>query len=248
MKTGYPRFFIHRLIDTLSQELVAYLRDHDVSSSSTSTCTTHVAPTDPPKDPTNDVLALLFPEPRSAFLCRGFLERAAAAAEGAERAEVKVRALDLGGILCDPVVETPPLSDVDIKPHSEKIDWHKSPIFIVTYPAPLFPKAKAFWQHTGYGISSRQAAYFFQNQTFLPPRGPATSTGEKIEVLVDQATESKKVIRQRLAELASSELLPVTVDDVFLYPTGMTGISQVAAALTRSRRHIKRPITVAIFG
>lgn len=40
-------------------------------------------------------------------------------------------------------------------------------IYAVVYPQELAVEAKAFWQHTGFGISSRRATYWLENASFL---------------------------------------------------------------------------------
>lgn len=40
-------------------------------------------------------------------------------------------------------------------------------IYVVVYPQQGEKEAKAFWQHTGYGISSRRATYWLENAPFF---------------------------------------------------------------------------------
>ncbi len=72
--------------------------------------------------------------------------------------------------------------------------------------------AKQYWQHTGEGVSARQA------ENALSGRA------------ADPADGVKHTLRQRIAECAG-----VSADDVWLFPTGMTGIYTLHRALLALR-------------
>ena len=74
--------------------------------------------------------------------------------------------------------------------------------------------AKAYWQHTGEGISARQAELILQ--------------GAKS----DPAHDAKQTIRERLARCHGNG---VTAEDVYLFPTGMTAIYTLHRALLANK-------------
>ncbi len=68
----------------------------------------------------------------------------------------------------------------------------------VLFPVAAAPAAKAFWQHSGWGVSSRQAEAVLEGRR------------------ATDATAAKSAIRQRL-----SDIMGVPKDAVTLFPTGM---------------------------
>ncbi|KAF5675254.1 O-succinylhomoserine (thiol)-lyase [Fusarium denticulatum] len=69
-------------------------------------------------------------------------------------------------------------------------------ISVVIYPPRGAKEAKEFWQHTGFGISSRRATYWLENAPFLN-RG--RELPEAI-LPVQEAKEAKVAIQQRIAD------------------------------------------------
>ncbi|KAK0658711.1 putative cystathionine gamma-synthase [Cercophora samala] len=125
-------------------------------------------------------------------------------------------------------------------------------------------KARMFWQHTGYGISSRRAVFWLERASFLK-RGlcregqeicngiqeqPSSSGGHNCDGRsVDQA---KQDISNQIAGLLSDGDMILGKDDVLLYPGGMAAISELIATITDSRPPVrtedsKKP-KVAVFG
>jgi len=117
-------------------------------------------------------------------------------------------------------------------------------IFLISFPKEMFPTAKAVWQHTGFGISSRRATYWLENAPFLSER-PSFSSEHNLKSKTDTNTARAK-IRARISAGYSSECLQVNQTDVFLYPTGMTAITEAAIAVQSIRS--QNPCVVAVFG
>jgi len=118
-------------------------------------------------------------------------------------------------------------------------------IFIVSFPKDLFPTAKAIWQHTGFGISSRRAMLWLGNAPFLSGSSDSSFDGYK---KIDSSNARTK-IQARISAGFSSKDLQVNQNDVFLYPSGMTAITEAAVAV-RSIRDPRNqsPCAVAVFG
>lgn len=115
-------------------------------------------------------------------------------------------------------------------------------IYAVVYPQGLAVEAKAFWQHTGFGISSRRATYWLENAPFLN-HASKSCTGHLPD---EEASESKLEVQKRIADLFSTDTNTLDVDDVFLYPSGMSSISHTADTIRHLNTNGKA--TVAIFG
>ena len=77
------------------------------------------------------------------------------------------------------------------------------------------PHAKAFWQHTGLGLSSRQAAIA------LGQEAPPTS---------EDGEAARRAIRQRLADIHD-----VGPDHISLHPSGMAGLHAALTAVQNLR-------------
>ena len=133
-------------------------------------------------------------------------------------------------------------------------------LFAVLYPAGQHRAAKAFWQHTGEGISSRLAplcADLFRVQGMvrvpvasdeywrldqLKLSASATEVDQRQQGEEDEedrdagcheraGVKAKSEIRSRIASLISSESVAVHPSDVFLYPSGMSAISNIHGVL-----------------
>lgn len=92
-------------------------------------------------------------------------------------------------------------------------------VWAVVFPVAAAPAAKAFWQHTGVGVSSRQA------EAVLEGRRPV------------DATSAQSAIRQRL-----SGVMGVPQEAVTLFPTGMAAfhtLHQAVAALFPGRKSVQ---------
>ncbi|PNP82112.1 hypothetical protein FNYG_04565 [Fusarium nygamai] len=111
-------------------------------------------------------------------------------------------------------------------------------ISVVVYPPRGAKEAKEFWQHTGFGISSRRATYWLENAPFLN-RG--RELPEAI-LPVQEAKEAKVAIQQRIADLFSTEDNKLKKSDVLLYPPAcrLLAISMILTAFTLQRQ--RRPL------
>ena len=78
-----------------------------------------------------------------------------------------------------------------------RIEEFSEGIFAVILPKELEAKAKEFWQHAGFGISSRQAESRRQNRE----------------------TKATDTVKQKLSELSGAD-----TEDIYLFPSGMAAI------------------------
>jgi cystathionine gamma-synthase len=102
-------------------------------------------------------------------------------------------------------------------------------------------EAKAFWQHTGFGISSRCASYWLSNAPCLKESSqPADELPQEHAVC-----EAQSEIRKRTAILLSSPAVTVAERDVWLFHTGMSAITHSAYALSTPPESVAG---VAFFG
>ncbi|KAG8929537.1 hypothetical protein FRC01_004187 [Tulasnella sp. 417] len=133
MKTGYPRFFIHRSIQLLSR----------ISER---------------KFALPGERSLLFPSATVASECRSFIRRHSPTPVTVRLVQYMIcpQSSTEKPTLIPPTTPTSSKTIVVPSPcqpsSSESVELH-----IVLFPADTFPLAKSFWQHTGDGISSRMA-------------------------------------------------------------------------------------------
>lgn len=142
-------------------------------------------------------------------------------------------------------------------------------LYAVIYPAAKFKIAKAFWQHTGLGISSRRAEFhpkFFVDGSLieishdkienickndrLDAIEHAGLASERIEagkqlqedLKLDQSKNAKLAIRARIARSISSAIEShsgVQISDVYLYETGMSAIFSLHRMLLAIQGHLR---------
>ncbi|KAJ9491291.1 hypothetical protein VN97_g1957 [Penicillium thymicola] len=108
-------------------------------------------------------------------------------------------------------------------------------LYLITHPEDLALEAKAFWQHTGSGISSRCAVYWLEYNSAM-----------RREIPMKEAVKAMSILHDRIASLFSTDSIKVAPSDVILYPTGMSAISQSAKAIQDWRG--RNDIRVAVFG
>ena len=105
-------------------------------------------------------------------------------------------------------------------------------LHFVAFPEELFSRARSFWQHTGWGISSRLSDFSLK-QLMSSDGGPKNTMGESISVAIATAQEAKQMLRERIASVLKrdvdyvspmSQYLDVAPGDVFLFPSGMSAI------------------------
>ena len=142
-------------------------------------------------------------------------------------------------------------------------------LYAVMIPAAKFKTAKAFWQHTGLGISSRRAEFHqrsFDGGTLVESncdKLDAVTENMRLEankhahlasaqivaeeqfqkdLRLDHSSNAKLAIRERIAQSISSGREPhsgVDVSDVYLYETGMSAIFNVHRMLLAVRGRLK---------
>lgn len=235
MQTGYPRFFIHRTIKKLAGHIVERFGDIDRDGSSVDARSS----TEREDGSKNKTLAMLFPCGKHVLQCAEFLKPQASTSR-------RVITLRLG--LASECLEL------------DWVDWAKAEFYAVLFPSDLFPLAKSFWQHTGFGVSSRYAEFCLeqicklevqawmdfssseqlwkicandvQNEAVDPRR--KRLSGASVEGTTDQKT--KYLLRQRISELASTSECHLDASDVYLFSSGMGAISTVAEALPAIKR------------
>lgn len=202
LKTGYPRFFIPRVV----RELVSRLLEK----------ANMLVPTAGLDQPNSS--ALLIASLQSARECQRYLQRCGSTQS------VVLHATLSGSLQLVP-------EDQCFTTDSANDDE----LYLVTHAEELAGEAKAFWQHTGSGISLRCAVYWLEYNADAPSK----ITTEEVEV----ATVS---LHERIASSFTADSVVVAPDDVILYPTGMSAISQSAKAI----RNLcgKDNIRVAVFG
>ncbi|KAI4955761.1 hypothetical protein J4E91_001622 [Alternaria rosae] len=251
MKTGYPRFFIHKIIQAFAAAIV---EKHGKEGES----------------------AMLFPTNATASRCQEFFLRQAPDLDASQ-----VRILDLV-----PAAE---------RARSEELQIISPRVSAVLFPKDRFNIAKAFWQHSGDGVSSRRAEYCSQlfkegilveastiNQPARVCKGPrryqkqtsidlgnldnfANGNGEVQDPTqfveerfgrnldLSKTKNAKLAIRRRIAgsltaDVSLTEAMtlhhdaarkrPVagfSEDDVYLYPTGMSSIFNAHRNLLRAK-------------
>ncbi|KAN0061412.1 Cystathionine gamma-synthase [Thecaphora frezii] len=128
METGYPRFFIHRSIQRLVAHLIKkFAKPHEQ--------------------------CILLPSEAVANRCRDFVR-----AQHAKLPTASVDApLPVRIVRFSIVDQVTPGDGSSSSAVASSSDPRTHYIFIVFFPADAFPIAKSYWQHTGEGISSRQA-------------------------------------------------------------------------------------------
>lgn len=233
MKSGYPRFFIHGLIQQLEKNIQRkYARDGE--------------------------RCMIFPSYNAAKRCREYIRAKS------EDPTVSRRVLQLS--------TPPPATEFD---RSSRVELT---VGIVFFPAPEFPLAKQYWQHSGEGISSRMAEYVIKElfgddrkstrtkqelqAQSIQRRSPSISASmransqshddveNEFNSFIEQkygrvldlqfATQAKIALRRRIsgeAEKAESSMkrgVHIAESDVYLYPTGMASIFHAHQALLGS--------------
>ncbi|KAF5017567.1 hypothetical protein F66182_10490 [Fusarium sp. NRRL 66182] len=213
LKTGYPRFFIPLVVGQLSDRLLEW---------ATSEASRHGIPSHSRSllaEPGRS--AMLFPASHQANMCQTYLERQ-------EQGTTIVLRFDFNR----------GLHMVEDSSHVCTLD----DVYAVVYPQELATEAKAFWQHAGFGISSRRATHWLESAAFLNEHSHLAAT----DFPASEAQDAKLAIRKRIADLLSTKTNSLAVDDVFLYPTGMSAISHAADTIRYLDPTANK--TVAIFG
>lgn len=234
MRTGYPRFFIPRVADRLAMQLLGLHEPETASAQEISGGKSRAK------------LGLVLSTLRYAQLCRQALCAWNPRQDQISPADMGVYIVGWEGQI------TAVKENGDLPKHLETVSSEAigtEDIFLVSYPAELALEAKAFWQHTGFGISSRRATHWLRNAPFL--------AGKTVSPSVDSVEARSKVewassqLKRRIAvgQAAQSDGITLAEDDVFLYQAGMTAIVEMAATI-KSLRPPSPDSTyrVAVFG
>ncbi|KAK3492110.1 pyridoxal phosphate-dependent transferase [Neurospora hispaniola] len=212
MKTGYPRFFIPRVVERLADRLLEHFAqlhshsDNDIDL--------------------KDKRALIVSTGHHALMCRQFFRQKFDPASDPE-VTFPILIAHWDGTITP--VREPPTIKAQPPPLLGQED-----IFLVPYPTDMFPFAKSFWQHTGFGISSRRATYWMECAPFFQSTPPTSSDHpRKPPTPFDETTTTTalSLLRTRLAKSYSTPFLPVSPSDIFLYPTGMSSTAALSTAI-----------------
>ncbi|KAK3343235.1 pyridoxal phosphate-dependent transferase [Neurospora tetraspora] len=236
MVTGYPRFFIPRVVERLAERLLEHFTQaHSHEETDIDLQGKH---------------ALILSTAHHALMCRQFFRQKLDPASGHE-VTFPILIAHWDGTI------TAIREDEDLPSQKSQPPLGQEDIFLLPYPVDMFPVAKSFWQHTGFGISSRRASYWMDCALFFQPtstsNGQPNSLNHPPPTPFDEDTNAKALsaIRTRLANAYSTPSLPVSNSDVFLYPTGMSSIAAISSAiksLVLPKLNTSRPPSVALFG
>ncbi|PWN51960.1 PLP-dependent transferase [Violaceomyces palustris] len=161
METGYPRFFIHRMIQKLSLHLSK-------------------------KFATPSEKCILLPSAAVASRCRDFIKSQFAKQSPAVTSPPPVRIVHFS--IVDPNSRASPSYGSNSPPCSSSSSSVSETlcIYVVLFPAEIFPIAKSYWQHTGDGISSRMAERCLK----LLEESGRLEAGSRGDASPDQSAES----------------------------------------------------------
>lgn len=187
-----------------------------------------------------ELLAMAFPHAHTAWLCVEYLS-SLGGVDKEDRSSAPVMTLAFQ------VDFTGRIEQISCGGCSSMNDPFQS-ICVVVFPEELLKEAKAFWQHTGFGVSSRHAEYWSANASFLHQE--TGSEDEKPIMLpsVSDYQDAINTIRQRIASLYTSPSHLVQINDVFLYPCGMSAIASSASAICSLQPDSSQRFQVAVFG
>ncbi|KAI8722522.1 hypothetical protein NCS52_00396200 [Fusarium sp. LHS14.1] len=184
MKTGYPRFFVPLIVRELSERLLEWTASRIPEDETTKELRSLLTET--------GRSAMLFPAFHLADMGKKYLQL------HTERA-VAVVQIAFDGSICTP--DAVPL---------EASGFSAGDICAVVHPRELAVEAKAFWQHTGYGVSTRRATYWLEHAPFL--------NGGKRKVdnlLLKEPQDAKITLQRRIGDLFSTETNKLATDAVF---------------------------------
>lgn len=214
--TGYPRFMIHRTVTSLSEKIAAKCLEGGGFKSQS----------------VDEFFVRLVSTYRHAALGQRNLRHKME--PGVEPSDIAVMKVSWDGTV----------TRVEGQPEAEAVHpgLGKEPIFAVTYPIELQLPAKFFWQHTGFGISSRRSELWLE-------QGPFSSQEKKVESPI-AAYDSSEVAAARAAvrsRITAGNSAPE--ENVFLYAGGMAAITQTAMAIQALRDPEQiSPCCAAVFG
>lgn len=228
MRTGYPRFFVPRVVDKLAEKVIGV---YGGESNRTTV-------------PSDKVSAIIFPTHRYAEIYLKFLARQVSPEELHNFHGITLTWKGYFSLLDARDGKERPL----ICPDDSADSPYRKDISAVIYPTSLYPLAKAIWQHTGFGISSRRATYWLENSPLCGNLESKSTKDHSATRIEPDPEPTKEVIRERIADGQSLSDLKVDKENVLLYPTGMAAITETAAAIKKLCPTNKRPPTAAVFG
>lgn len=219
LQVGYPRFFVPLIVRELGERLLEWAARKAKAESPDSQATHDLA--------IPDQLAIMFPGEDLAIECQKYLK------------SHKSSPITLLHITFDGGLEV--LEDAT----PQRRPCRHDDLFAVIYPEKLAAEGKAFWQHTGFGISSRCATFWLENASFL---SSSSKNGAVKGLPIEAAKKSSLILRERIGDLLSTKYNPTLMEGVYLYPTGMSAISHTATALHGLRKADGEVCRVAVFG
>ncbi|KAK0738169.1 putative cystathionine gamma-synthase/beta-lyase [Schizothecium vesticola] len=200
--TGYPRFMIPRTVTSLSKRIAKKCLEGGGFKSQS----------------VDKFFVLLVSTYRHAALCQRSLRQKME--PGVEPSDIAVMEISWDGTV----------TRVDGQPEAETASpgLGKEPIFAITHPTELQLSARYFWQHTGFGISSRRSDFWLEQGPFGPEE-------EEVEVPVgpydaNEVNTARAAMRSRIAAGNSAP-----EENVFLYSGGMAAITETAMAIQTLR-------------
>jgi cystathionine gamma-synthase len=213
MTTGYPRFFVPLIVRELASKII-----RATLSGSYESLDVPFSPDDADK-----LDALLVPTRFMSIGCHNYLQ------SHAPDDEFLTVALTMEGVQAAECY------------HETSRNGTAQVYAVILRGSTSEGEAKAFWQHTGFGISSRCASYWLSNAPCLKD-----SSRVPDELPQERAvSEAQSGIRKRIADLLGSPAISVTERDVWLFHTGMSAITHSAYALSSPPEGIAG---VAFFG
>ncbi|KYK60781.1 hypothetical protein DCS_01919 [Drechmeria coniospora] len=222
MKSGYPRFYVPHIVRELSSHLIQRAASN----------LTDVVGED-------RAAAMLFPSERMAIACQRYLSKCG---QGPAEESIKVLRFSLNGTV----------SLVPTAQPSDEMTCGNADVWAVLHPEMLASEAKAFWQHTGFGISSRFAQFWMEQASFLQQQHQLATGRERSDkgwsTLADEARTAALTIRQRIAGLCSTAQDKVETGNVFLYHSGMSAIAHTAWTLRALVKAEEERYRIAVFG
>ena len=230
LKTGYPRFFIPRIVEHFSRLIIEYAASLQLLPSRLQgDRTARESQTNVTDSSTYSALLLVNLEGASLF--RSYLLRGGIVSHRSYH-------FRLDG--CFQVVDA---SELENDPSDQE-----PCIYVVIYPTEAAAEGKSFWQHAGLGISSRCATYWLQHGPLCSQSWPAVRIPASLPMT--EAEQAKARLRSRIPGLATNPKLHIESNDVSLYPTGMSAIGATATVLQsiQSLRASNEEYRVAIFG
>lgn len=138
------------------------------------------------------------------------------------------------------------MDESELKYHAVEIDGTR--LYLVEFPAQKIMSAIFMWQHAGRGFSTRLGEYLLSKIDTFKYLGEFPNGANPPEPTYLPEVESHELLRKRIADLLARGAVkeyakPVQSQDVYLYQSGMAGISKFHEAVIS-----ERPYPVAIFG